>query len=124
MLTGITAITLATHDMARAVAYEALGFVLKFGGPAANFTSFRVGNGYLNLMSVLRQHLWGQWGRAIFYVDDVDASLPGHDLAPRACRQAEKLEVSINDRIEFVVSNEICGGICDEALSQVGRAGN
>jgi len=46
VLTGISAITLATHDMARAVAfYEALGFVLKFGGPAANFTSFRVGNG-------------------------------------------------------------------------------
>jgi hypothetical protein len=41
MLTGISAITLATHDMARAVAfYEALGFVLKFGGPAASFTAF------------------------------------------------------------------------------------
>ena len=74
VLTGISAITLATHDMARAVAfYEALGFVLKFGGPAASFTSFRVGNGYLNLMSVPRQHLWGQWGRAILYVGDVDA---------------------------------------------------
>ena len=44
MLTGISAITLATHDMARAVAfYEALGFVLKFGGPVARFTSLRVG---------------------------------------------------------------------------------
>ena len=54
MLTGISAITLATHDMARAVAfYETLGFVLKFGGPAARFTSFRVGSGYLNLMSIL-----------------------------------------------------------------------
>ena len=53
MLTGISAITLATHDMARAVAfYEALGFVLKFGGPVARFTSFRVGSGYLNLMSI------------------------------------------------------------------------
>src|ERR1700751_3128267 len=39
VLTCISAITLATHDMARAVAfYEALGFVLKFGGPAARFT--------------------------------------------------------------------------------------
>ena len=53
IVTGISAITLATHNMACAVAvYEALGFVLKFGGPSANFTSFRVGNGYLNLMSV------------------------------------------------------------------------
>jgi len=74
VLTGISAITLATHDMARAVAfYETLGFVLKFGGPAARFTSFRVGSGYLNLMSILGEHEWGQWGRAIFYVDDVDA---------------------------------------------------
>ena len=49
MLTGISAITLATRDMVRAVAfYEALGFVLKFGGPASRFTSFRVGSGYLN----------------------------------------------------------------------------
>ena len=74
MLTGISAITLATHDMARAVAfYETLGFVLKFGGPAARFTSFRVGSGYLNLMSIPDEHEWGQWGRAIFHVDDVDA---------------------------------------------------
>ena len=74
MLTGISAITLATHDMARAVAfYEALGFVLKFGGSAAHFTSFRVGSSYLNLVSMPVEHVWGQWGRAIFYVDDVDA---------------------------------------------------
>ncbi len=74
MLTGISAITLATHDMARAVAfYEALGFVLKLGGPVARFTSFRVGSGYLNLMSMPGEQVWGQWGRVIFYVDDVDA---------------------------------------------------
>lgn len=74
MLTGISAITLATHDMARAVAfYEALGFVLKFGGPVARFTSFRIGSGYLNLMSMPVEQVWGEWGRVIFYVDDVDA---------------------------------------------------
>ena len=74
VLTGISAITLATHDMARAVAfYEALGFVLKFGGPAASFTSFRAGRSYLNLMFLPGQEVWGKWGRAIFYVDDVDA---------------------------------------------------
>jgi len=40
MLEGISAITLATHDMARAVAfYEELGFALKFGGPGAEFRS-------------------------------------------------------------------------------------
>ena len=73
MLTGISAITLATHDMLRAVAfYETLGFVLTFGGTAASFTSFRVGSGYLNLMSIPGEYKWSQWGRAIFYVDDVD----------------------------------------------------
>ena len=74
MLTGISAITLATHDMARAVAfYEALRFVLKFGGPAARFTSFQTGSSYLNLTLMPLEHVWGNWGRAIFYVDDVDA---------------------------------------------------
>jgi catechol 2,3-dioxygenase-like lactoylglutathione lyase family enzyme len=74
MLRGISAITLATHDMARAVAfYEALGFVLKFGGPAARFTSFHVGSSYLNLTLMAQAQTWSWWGRAIFYVDDVDA---------------------------------------------------
>ena len=60
MLTGISAITLATHDMARAVAfYQALGFVLKFGGPAASFTSFHAGSGYLNLCRC-RQNACGE----------------------------------------------------------------
>ena len=82
MLTGISAITLATHDMARAVAfYQALGFVLKFGGPAASFTSFLAGSGYLNLMSMPAERVWTWWGRAIFYVDDVDAQ---HALAVSA----------------------------------------
>jgi catechol 2,3-dioxygenase-like lactoylglutathione lyase family enzyme len=74
MLTGISAITLATHDMARAAAfYQALGFVLKFGGPAAPFTSFQVGSSYLNLTSMPTECEWSWWGRVIFYVDDVDA---------------------------------------------------
>ena len=51
MLTSISAITLATHDMTRAVLfYQALGFALKSGGRAARFSSFRAGSGYLNLV--------------------------------------------------------------------------
>ena len=74
MLTGISAITLATHNMTRAVAfYQALDFVLKSGGPAAQFTSFLAGNGYLNLTSMPAERTWSWWGRVIFYVDDVDA---------------------------------------------------
>src|SRR5258707_909253 len=74
MLEGVSAITLATHDMACAVAfYEALGFVLKFGGPEAAFTSFHAGTGSLNLTKVSTERQWSWWGRAIFYVTDVDA---------------------------------------------------
>jgi catechol 2,3-dioxygenase-like lactoylglutathione lyase family enzyme len=74
LLTGISAVTLATHDMSRAIAfYEALGFVLKFGGPSARFTSFLAGSGYLNLTTMSGEYTWTWWGRAIFYVDDVDA---------------------------------------------------
>jgi catechol 2,3-dioxygenase-like lactoylglutathione lyase family enzyme len=74
MIESISAITLATHDMARAVGfYEALGFMLKYGGPSASFTSFQVGSGYLNLVLVQQDAARAWWGRAIFYVDDVDA---------------------------------------------------
>jgi catechol 2,3-dioxygenase-like lactoylglutathione lyase family enzyme len=74
MLECVSAITLATHDMARAVAfYEALGFALKFGGASGEFTSFRAGSGYLNLIAMPPERTWSWWGRAIFYVDDVDA---------------------------------------------------
>lgn len=74
MLQGISAITLATHDMARAVAfYQALGFALKSGGPETHFTSFHAGTGHLNLTLAGAERTWSWWGRAIFYVEDVDA---------------------------------------------------
>ena len=74
MIESISAITLATHDMARAVAfYEALGFALKYGGPSASFTSFHAGAGFLNLTRVPAEQTLAWWGRAIFYTDDVDA---------------------------------------------------
>jgi catechol 2,3-dioxygenase-like lactoylglutathione lyase family enzyme len=79
MLTGISALTLATHNMARALAfYRGLGFVLKYGGPDARFSSLHAGSGYLNLMQMPAETTWNWWGRAIFYVDDVDAQ---HALA-------------------------------------------
>src|SRR3712207_2884844 len=49
---SISAVTLGTHDMARAVPfYRALGFSLLYGGEGAAFTSFAVGAGYLNLIA-------------------------------------------------------------------------
>ena len=73
MLEKISAVTLATADMARAVDfYQRLGFRVLHGGPGGDFTSFRIGDGYLNL--TLRQGYspGPPWGRTIFYVSDVD----------------------------------------------------
>lgn len=71
---SISALTLATAAMAPAVAfYEALGFVRLYGGPDAAFTSFRVGPGYLNLQRVDEPPAT-DWGRAVLYVADVDAT--------------------------------------------------
>ena len=70
----ISAITLATHDMSRAVRfYRTLGFEMIYGSEEASFTSFRVGTGYLNLISQPAGRHWSWWGRVIFYVSDVDA---------------------------------------------------
>lgn len=70
---AISAVTLATHDMARAVPfYEALGFALRYGGPVASFSSFSAGNACLNLTTEGSERDWSWWGRIIFYVEDVD----------------------------------------------------
>jgi catechol 2,3-dioxygenase-like lactoylglutathione lyase family enzyme len=74
MIEGISAVTLATHDMRCAVEfYRSLGFAMLYGGEAASFTSFRTGTGYLNLICRPDEQLWSWWGRVIFHVDDVDA---------------------------------------------------
>ena len=74
MIEGISAITLGTHAMARAVRfYRSLGFEILHGGETAFFTSFRAGAFYLNLIAQPDERHWSWWGRVIFYVDDVDA---------------------------------------------------
>jgi catechol-2,3-dioxygenase len=46
MIEVISAITLATHQMPRAVRfYRALGFEVLHGGEESSFTSFRAGGG-------------------------------------------------------------------------------
>ena len=76
----ISAVTLLTADMRRAAGfYSSVGFDLLYGGEDAEFTSFRVGNGYLNLQLDLnrsdpsRSDDTAIWGRVIFWVDDVDS---------------------------------------------------
>jgi catechol 2,3-dioxygenase-like lactoylglutathione lyase family enzyme len=75
---SLSAVTLGVTDMPASVTfYLALGFEMLYGGPDATFSSFRAGPGYLNLqytgtgplvMAERAEH----WGRAIFYVADVD----------------------------------------------------
>jgi catechol 2,3-dioxygenase-like lactoylglutathione lyase family enzyme len=73
MITGISAVTLATHEMQRAVRfYRELGFEILYGGEEASFTSFRAGPGYLNLIAQPADRRWSWWGRLIFYDSDVD----------------------------------------------------
>ena len=71
---SISAVTLATHDMRRAVRfYQGLGFELAYGGEQATFTSFRVGSGFLNLTAEAPHRSWSWWGRIVLHVGDVDA---------------------------------------------------
>lgn len=73
MIEGISAVTLLTADMARAVVfYESLGFVLRYGGGDADFTSFTIGSNYLNL-ALQPDYAAARWGRIVLYVSDVDA---------------------------------------------------
>jgi len=71
---SISALTLATSDIARAVNfYQLLGFQLARGDIDTKFVTFRAGDQYLNITMEApeREPCW--WGRAIFYVNDVDA---------------------------------------------------
>lgn len=70
---SLSAVTLATADMRRAVRfYRSLGFVLRYGGEEAPFSSFTVGPGFLNL-EAQAPGTRASWGRVIFHVGDVDA---------------------------------------------------
>jgi catechol 2,3-dioxygenase-like lactoylglutathione lyase family enzyme len=98
MIERISAITLATHDMARALHfYGMLGFKLIRGGDNAGVSSLRAGTSYLNLIAQPDERQWGWWGRVIFYVADVDA-LHAHvitngyqpDTAPRNAAWGER----------------------------------
>lgn len=73
---SLSAVTVATADMAASVAfYEALGLEVAYGGADAAFTSYRLGpSSFLNLQL---DPGWAPparvWGRFIVWVDDVDA---------------------------------------------------
>jgi catechol 2,3-dioxygenase-like lactoylglutathione lyase family enzyme len=97
-ISSISAVTLATSDMARAVRfYEALGFAKLYGGETSAFTSFRVGTGYLNLTASDGPRPVRAWARIIFYVDDVDA-MYAHVLAQGFAPEAPPRDAAWGER--------------------------
>jgi predicted enzyme related to lactoylglutathione lyase len=73
MIEAISAVTLGTREMPRAIQFGALGFEVLHGEEQSSFISFRAGMSYLNLVAQPTEWRWSWWGRVIFYVADVDA---------------------------------------------------
>lgn len=71
---GISAITIRVSDMARSVRFyhETLGLEVYYGGKHAAFSSLRTIKG-APVLNLERGTPTTNWGRLIFYVDDVDA---------------------------------------------------
>ena len=69
----LSAVTLFVRDMNRSVKFYKtdLGMELLYGGPDSSFTSFSLGESYINLV-LDTDYTFAHWGRIIFYVDDVD----------------------------------------------------
>lgn len=95
---SISAVTLATSDMARAVRfYEALGFSVAYGGETDAFTSFHVGKEYLNLARADDRAPSSDRVRVIFYVHDVDV-MYAHVLAQGFAPEAPPRNASWGER--------------------------
>lgn len=74
LLRSLSAVTLWVKDMRRSVGfYRSLGFEMIYGGEDEAFTSFRVGENFLNLARVKAEGKIPHWGRIVFHVSDVDA---------------------------------------------------
>src|SRR5262249_8543309 len=123
MIEGISAVTLATHDMSSAVHfYRMLGFEMLYGGGDAAFTSFRAGTSYLNLIAQPSERNWSWWGRVIFYHSDVDslhASViaAGYrpDTAPRDAEWGERFfHLTAPDGHDLSFAKPLRCPTCDE----------
>jgi catechol 2,3-dioxygenase-like lactoylglutathione lyase family enzyme len=66
---SINAVTLAVRNMALALDFyrDQVGLPLLYGDETASFSSFKIGDGYLNLV-LIPEGGWSWWGRVIFYV--------------------------------------------------------
>jgi len=71
---SLSAITLATHDMTKALAfYEVLGFRTVWAAPDGSFATINAGRAWVNIFRAEPDAEWGAWGRFVLHVDDVDA---------------------------------------------------
>jgi len=68
----ISAVTLAVQSMERSVVfYEKAGLTLSYGSKDSSFSTFKTGEGFLNLiLTNAFTPCW--WGRIIFRVQDAD----------------------------------------------------
>ena len=97
-LRSISAVTLVVSDMGGAYRfYESLGFQPIYGGESADFSSFRVGENFLNLTLGEGGGYNAIWGRIIFYVDDVDA-MHRHVVALGMEPETEPRDAEWNER--------------------------
>jgi len=121
MIEGISAITLGTHEMPRAVRfYCALGFEVVRGNEQSLFTSFRAGMSYLNLVAQATERRWSWWGAWSFTVADVDALYERAlaagcqpTTAPRDAEWGERFFHLIDPDGPNLVSHALCGPRCD-----------
>lgn len=70
----ISALTIKVSEMARAVHFyqQVLGLELLYGGATASFSSLRARDPNHTLLNLEQGLAVSDWGRIIFYVDDVD----------------------------------------------------
>jgi catechol 2,3-dioxygenase-like lactoylglutathione lyase family enzyme len=135
---SINAITLATQDMRRAVAfYQALQFELIYGGAESSFSSLRAGIGFVNLTRERPEGRWSRWGRVIFHVTDVvetyaKARAAGFetDTQPRDAQWGERYfhitdpdghELSFAKLLGVILKSAHSDGVASETPSLVTR---
>jgi len=70
----ISAITIKVSDMARSVHFysKLLGMKILYGGENAHFSSLQTLGAKDTILNLERGHVPRDWGRMIFYVEDVD----------------------------------------------------
>ena len=94
-LQHISAVTLAVQEMARSVDfYKKLGLELLYGGEHASFTTFRAGEGFINLRLISSQ-AGRRLSRVILGVEEVDSlysKLKESGLEPEPPRDGDRGE--------------------------------